>query len=330
MEMTKLTNKIRIGLVGYGNIGKSAEAAIEQFPDMEGIAIFTRRDPASLNSKLPAVSMENIGDYKDKIDVMILCGGSATDLPKQGPSLSKHFTTVDSYDNHGEIPNYFSDMEKSANENNTVSVISVGWDPGLFSLNRLLFNSVLPKGELYTFWGKGLSQGHSDAIRRVEGVKKGVQYTLPIETALEEVRSGSQPELAVSDKHERVCYVVAKENADKNEIERKIKTMPNYFEPYKTTVHFIDEKTFEDNHQDMPHGGSVIRTGQSAFEKKQTLEFHLELENNPDFTSSVLLAYARAAAKLKSEGKKGAFTVLDIPFTYLSDKSPEQLRKELL
>lgn len=328
--MNELTNTIRLGLVGYGNIGKSAEAAIEAFPDMEGVAVFTRRNPETLNSKLPAVSIDQILEYKDQIDVLILCGGSATDLPEQGPSLAKHFSTIDSYDNHGEIPSYFSAIDASAKENGNTSVISVGWDPGLFSMNRVLFDSVLPSGKTYTFWGKGLSQGHSDAIRRVAGVKKGVQYTVPIEEALDEVRSGSQPSLSAKEQHERVCYIVAEENADKEKIEQTIKTMPNYFEPYQTTVHFIDEETFENEHQKMPHGGFVIRTGESALENQQRMEFQLKLESNPDFTSSILVTYARAVMKLKEEGKTGAFSVLDIPLSYLSDKTPEQLRKDFL
>ena len=325
-----MTQKIRIGLVGYGNIGKGVELAIKQFPDMEGVAVFTRRNPQEVTSELPAVSMEDILKYKNDIDVLILCGGSATDLPQQGPELAKHFSTIDSYDNHGKIPDYFANMNSSAKSGQNVSIISVGWDPGLFSINRALFEAVLPVGQTYTFWGKGLSQGHSDAIRRVTGVKKGVQYTVPLDKALEEVRKGLNPELSTREKHMRICYVVSEEDANQAEIEQTIKSMPNYFEPYETVVHFIDEEQFESDHQQMPHGGFVIRTGESETGSKQKAEFQLELESNPEFTSSILVAYARAAVKFKNEAKTGAFSVLDVPMAYLSDKSPEQLRKELL
>lgn len=325
-----MTQKIRIGLVGYGNIGRGVELAINQFPDMEGVAVFTRRNPAEVKSMLPAVKIENILEYKNAIDVLILCGGSATDLPEQGPELAKYFSTIDSYDNHGKIPAYFADMDTAAKSGQNVSIISVGWDPGLFSINRALFEAVLPVGQTYTFWGKGLSQGHSDAIRRVTGVKKGVQYTLPLDKALEEVRKGLNPELSTREKHMRICYVVSEDGANQTEIEQKIKSMPNYFEPYETVVHFIDEEQFESDHQQMPHGGFVIRTGESETGSKQKAEFQLELESNPEFTSSILVAYARAAVKFKNEVKTGAFSVLDVPMAYLSDKSSEQLRKELL
>ena len=325
-----MTQKIRIGLVGYGNIGRGVELAINQFPDMEGVAVFTRRNPAEVKSMLPAVKIENILEYKNAIDVLILCGGSATDLPEQGPELAKYFSTIDSYDNHGKIPAYFADMDTAAKSGQNVSIISVGWDPGLFSINRALFEAVLPVGQTYTFWGKGLSQGHSDAIRRVTGVKKGVQYTLPLDKALEEVRKGLNPELSTREKHMRICYVVSEDGANQTEIEQTIKSMPNYFEPYETVVHFIDEEQFESDHQQMPHGGFVIRTGESETGSKQKAEFQLELESNPEFTSSILVAYARAAVKFKNEVKTGAFSVLDVPMAYLSDKSPEQLRKELL
>lgn len=325
-----MTQKIRIGLVGYGNIGRGVELAINQFSDMEGIAVFTRRNPADVKSTLPVVKIDDILNYKNDIDVLILCGGSATDLPEQGPALAKHFSTIDSYDNHGKIPAYFEDMDTSAKSGKNVSIISVGWDPGLFSINRALFEAVLPVGQTYTFWGKGLSQGHSDAIRRVTGVKKGVQYTVPLDQALEDVRKGLNPSLSTREKHMRICYIVADEGANQSEIEQTIKTMPNYFEPYETVVHFIDEEQFEKEHQKMPHGGFVIRTGESGTGSKQKAEFQLELESNPEFTSSILVAYARAAVKFKNEGKTGAFSVLDVPMAYLSDKSPEQLRKELL
>ncbi|ALV21247.1 MULTISPECIES: diaminopimelate dehydrogenase [Carnobacterium] len=325
-----MTNKIRIGLVGYGNIGKGVELALEEFPDMEGIAVFTRRNPEDLDSKLKAISLDHILDYQEDLDVLILCGGSATDLPGQGPALAKHFSTIDSYDNHNQIPEYFETMDQSAKAGKNISIISVGWDPGLFSLNRAVFESILPAGETYTFWGKGLSQGHSDAIRRIDGVKFGVQYTIPVETALEEVRSGSNPTLSTREKHKRVCYVVAEAGSDQNLIEETIKTMPDYFEPYDTTVHFIDEKTFKEEHQKMPHGGFVIRTATSATGNKQKAEFQLELESNAEFTSSILVAYARAAYKFKKDGKSGALSVLDVPPAYLSPKSAAQLRKELL
>lgn len=325
-----MTQKIRIGLVGYGNIGRGVELAINQFKDMEGVAVFTRRNPADVDSKLPTVSIDDILNYKDAVDVLLLCGGSATDLPQQGPELAKHFSTIDSYDNHGKIPAYFESMDLAAKSGQNVSIISVGWDPGLFSLNRALFEAVLPVGQTYTFWGKGLSQGHSDAIRRVTGVKKGVQYTVPLEKALDEVREGQNPELSTREKHMRICYIVSDEGANQSEIEHTIKTMPNYFEPYETVVHFIDDEQFEKDHQKMPHGGFVIRTGESETGSKQKAEFQLELESNPEVTSSILVAYARAAVKFKQEGKTGAFSVLDVPMTYLSDKSPAQLRKELL
>ncbi|MEG0288032.1 MAG: diaminopimelate dehydrogenase [Carnobacterium sp.] len=325
-----MTNKIRIGLVGYGNIGKGVELALEEFPDMEGIAVFTRRNPEDLDSKLKAISLDHILDYQEDLDVLILCGGSATDLPEQGPALAKHFSTIDSYDNHNQIPEYFETMDQSAKAGKNISIISVGWDPGLFSLNRAVFESILPAGETYTFWGKGLSQGHSDAIRRIDGIKFGVQYTIPVETALEEVRSGSNPTLSTREKHKRVCYVVAEAGSDQNLIEETIKTMPDYFEPYDTTVHFIDEKTFKEEHQKMPHGGFVIRTATSATGNKQKAEFQLELESNAEFTSSILVAYARAAYKFKKDGKSGALSVLDVPPAYLSPKSAAQLRKELL
>ncbi|MEG0267151.1 MAG: diaminopimelate dehydrogenase [Carnobacterium sp.] len=325
-----MTTKIRIGLVGYGNIGKGVELALDNFPDMEGIAVFTRRNPEELDSKFKAVSLDSILDYKDQIDVLILCGGSATDLPEQGPNLAKHFSTIDSYDNHNNIPSYFENMDTSAKSANQVSIISVGWDPGLFSVNRAILESVLPGGETYTFWGKGLSQGHSDAIRRIKGVKYGVQYTIPIESSLEKVRSGANPELSTREKHERVCYVVTEEKADQASIKTTIKTMPDYFEPYHTTVHFIDEETFKKEHKKMPHGGFVIRTATSANENKQKAEFQLELDSNAEFTSSVLVTYVRAVARFKKDGKSGAFSVLDVPPAYLSDKTSEQLRKELL
>ena len=324
-------NKTRIGIVGYGNLGKGVRKALNQNPDIELEAIFTRRDVKSISENDDKmVHISKIADYKDKIDVMILCGGSATDLAEQGPMVAEMFNTVDSFDTHAKIPEYFAHMDEVAKKAGTLSIISVGWDPGLFSLNRLMGHVVLPQGEDYTFWGKGVSQGHSDAIRRVEGVKNGIQYTVPIEKALDKVRSGENPNLTTREKHERICYVVAEEGADLEKIENEIKNMPNYFSDYDTTVHFISEEELKRDHSGMPHGGFVIRTGVTGENTKQKIEFQLNLESNPEFTSSVLVAYARAINKLSKEGKIGACTVFDIPFGYLSPKSPAELRKELL
>ena len=321
----------RIGIVGYGNLGKGVEKSIKQNPDMELVAIFTRRQVNSIEcNNGNMVHISKIADYKDKVDVMILCGGSATDLAEQGPMVAEMFNTVDSFDTHAKIPEYFEHMDNVAKNSGNLSIISVGWDPGLFSLNRLLGHVVLPQGEDYTFWGKGVSQGHSDAIRRVEGVKNGIQYTVPIESALEKVRSGENPELTSREKHERVCYVVPEEGADLKKIEETIKMMPNYFSDYNTTVNFITEEQLRKDHSGMPHGGFVIRTGVTGENTKQKIEFQLQLDSNPEFTSSVLVAYARAINKLANEGKTGACTVFDIPFGYLSHKSPAELRKELL
>ena len=276
------------------------------------------------------VHISKIGDFKDRIDVMILCGGSATDLVEQGPMVAEMFNTVDSFDTHAKIPSYFEKMNEVSTASGNLSIISVGWDPGLFSLNRLLGNAVLPNGKDYTFWGKGVSQGHSDAIRRIQGVKNGIQYTIPIEAALERVRSGENPDLTTREKHLRECFVVAEEGADKTKIEEEIKNMPNYFSDYDTTVHFITEEELKREHSGMPHGGFVIRTGETGEGTKQRIEFSLDLGSNPEFTSSVLVAYARAIAKMAKEGKKGALTVFDVPFGYLSSKTPAELRKELL
>lgn len=322
---------IKIGIVGYGNLGKGVERAIEQNDDMELVAIFTRRDVSSIdseNSKL--VNMKDIESYKGKIDVMMLCGGSATDLRTQGPEIAKHFNTVDSFDTHAKIPEYFEEMDKIAKDNGNLSLISTGWDPGLFSLNRLLGQCVLPQGEDYTFWGKGISQGHSDAIRRIDGVKKGAQYTIPNEALLDEVRCGNEPKIEGNDGHIRVCYLVTEDGADKEKIESEIVNMPNYFAEYDTTVNFVSEEEFNEKHTGMPHGGSVFRSGTTTDHTKQVLEFKLNLESNPSFTSSVATAYARAVYRYSEEGKKGAITVLDIPFAYLSPKSGAELRKELL
>ena len=321
---------LRIGIVGYGNLGKGVEMAIAQNPDMELVAIFTRRLPAALSSTSKVVAIDQMKDFKDKIDVMILCGGSLKDLPEQVIMVSKIFNTVDSFDTHAKIPAYFKKVDESARANKKLSLISTGWDPGLFSLARLLGESVLPQGEDYTFWGKGLSQGHSDGVRRVAGVKNGVQYTIPKKKAMEQVRSGKNPQLSTSEKHERVCYVVAKEDADLAEIENTIKEMPHYFIDYETTVHFITEEELEANHSAMPHGGTVFRSGITGNGSKQRIEFSLTLESNPEFTASVLVAYARAVGKMAKEGQTGARTVFDIPLGYLSPRSPEELRASLL
>lgn len=321
---------LRVGIVGYGNLGKGAELAIQQNPDMELVAIFTRRTPTELDSHSKVVSISQIEDFKDKIDVMILCGGSSKDLPEQVIQISKLFNTVDSFDTHAKIPEYFEQVDQATKTNQTLSLISTGWDPGLFSMARLLGQCVLPQGEDYTFWGKGLSQGHSDAVRRVPGVKNGVQYTIPLDDAIDKVRAGENPQLSTADKHQRVCYVVANEDANQSEIENNIKTMPHYFDQYQTTVHFISEEELLAEHSSMPHGGVVFRSGVSGNGSKQRIEFSLSLESNPEFTASVLVAYTRAIGKMAKEGQIGAKTVFDIPLGYLSPKSPEELRKSLL
>lgn len=324
-------SKIKLGIVGYGNLGKGVERAIEQNDDMELVAIFTRRDVDSIKSgSSKLVNIKDLESYKGKIDVMMLCGGSATDLRTQGPEISEHFNTVDSYDTHAKIPEYFEEMDKIAKENGNTSLISTGWDPGLFSLNRLLGQSVLPTGVDYTFWGKGISQGHSDAVRRVEGVKLAAQYTIPNEELLDKVRDGQEPLASKTDGHVRECYIVSEDGADEKQIEEEIVNMPDYFAEYDTTVYFVDEDEFNEKHTGMPHGGSVFRSGTTTDGTKQVLEFKLSLESNPSFTSSVATAYARAVYKYSKEGKTGALTVLDIPFGYLSQKSSAELRKELL
>lgn len=323
-------NKIRIGIAGYGNLGKGAELAVRQNPDMQLVAIFTRRNPESINSDTKVVSLSDAGQFTNEIDVMLLCGGSAKDLPEQTAALNALFNTVDSFDTHAKIPEYFAAVDKSAKANGKLSLISTGWDPGLFSLMRVLAESVLPSGKTYTFWGKGLSQGHSDAIRRVQGVRYAVQYTIPNESAMAEVRAGNLPELTTADKHKRVCYVVADPGTDHSVIEATIKSMPNYFEPYHTEVNFISEEDFFKDHTKMPHGGVVVRSGVSESGSKQHMEFSLKLESNPDFTSSVLVACARAVARLTKEGKSGAISILDIPLGYLSARSAEELRSEYL
>lgn len=324
------TDILKVGIVGYGNLGKGVEKAIKQNPDMELIAVFTRRDPATLNCDAPVILMDRMKDYLDTIDVMVLCGGSSTDLPEQVLEVSKLFHTVDSFDTHAKIPEYFAKVDECTRASKKLSLISTGWDPGLFSLARLIGQSVLPEGEDYTFWGKGLSQGHSDAVRRVAGVKNGLQYTLPIDRALELVRSGENPVLSTAERHERICYVVPEEGADLQEIAQTIKTMPNYFADYETTVNFISEEELLRDHATMPHGGIVFRSGVSGSGAKQRIEFSLALESNPEFTASVLVAYTRAVGKMVRQGQTGARTVLDIPLSYLSPKSDEELRATLL
>lgn len=329
--------KIKIGICGYGNLGKGIEKDIVNVTDMELVAIFTRRKPGTLNitsqnitSKVPVISINEVESWKDKIDVMIMCGGSATDLPIQVPEMAKLFNTVDSFDTHAKIPEYYEKVNNSSLSANTTSVISGGWDPGIFSIARTYANAILPQGKTYTFWGKGVSQGHSDAIRRIDGVKNGVQYTIPIEDAINRVRSGENPELKVAEKHLRECFVVAEDGADLQEIERKIKTMPNYFDEYNTIVHFITEQDLREKHSKMPHGGFVIHSGKTGEENNQIIEFSLKLDSNPEFTASVLITLARATFKLNKQGQYGAKTILDIPPAMLSMKTPEQLRKELL
>ncbi|AJS57588.1 diaminopimelate dehydrogenase [Paenibacillus sp. IHBB 10380] len=325
-----MTQQITIGIVGYGNLGRGVEKAIRQNPDMKLAAVFTRREPQGVSASVPVLHISEAEKYIGKIDVMILCGGSATDLPEQGPYFAKGFNTVDSFDTHALIPQYFETVDAVAQEAGHVSVISTGWDPGLFSLNRMLAEAILPEGKEYTFWGRGVSQGHSDAIRRVEGVTHGVQYTIPVEEVVAKVREGLNPQLSTRDKHLRECFVVAQEGADLSRIEQEIKQMPNYFADYDTIVHFISEEELKKNHSAMPHGGTVLRSGITGDNNTQIIEFGLKLDSNPEFTASVLVAYARAAYKLAGQGQVGAKTVFDIPFGLLSPKSAEQLRKELL
>ena len=326
---------IRIGILGYGNLGRGVECAIKQNADMELAAVFTRRDPATvqiLTEDVPVCRIADVQDWKDKIDVMILCGGSATDLPKQTPVYAEMFNVIDSFDTHARIPEHFEDVDAAAKKGGNVGIISAGWDPGMFSLNRLYANVILPEGKDYTFWGKGVSQGHSDAIRRVEGVKDGKQYTIPVEAALEAVRNGENPELTTRQKHTRECFVVLEEGADAAKVEEEIKTMPNYFSDYDTTVHFISEEELKANHSGIPHGGFVLRSGKTGWdgENKHLIEYSLKLDSNPEFTASVIVAYARAAYKLAQEGQSGCKTVFDIAPAYLSAKSGAELRKHLL
>ena len=326
---------IKIGISGYGNLGRGVESAVRQNEDMELFAVFTRRDPASVKlftENIPVYPVSDILNYKNDIDVLVICGGSATDLPKMTPEYAKDFNVIDSFDTHARIPEHFENVDRAAREGGKIAMISVGWDPGMFSLNRALAQAILPQGKDYTFWGKGVSQGHSDAIRRIEGVVDARQYTIPVEEALKEVRSGSNPELTTRQKHTRECFVVAEEGADRERIEKEIVTMPNYFADYDTTVHFISKEELERNHKGIPHGGFVIRSGVTGIngENKHVIEYSLKLDSNPEFTSSVLVAYARAAYKLNKEGQSGCKTVFDIPPSYLSPLSAGELRSNLL
>lgn len=325
----------RIGILGYGNLGRGVECAIRQNADMELAAVFTRRNPADVSILTDKAAVCNIADtaqWKDKIDVMIICGGSATDLPVQTPEYVKHFNVIDSFDTHARIHEHFANVDAAAKASGHVSIISVGWDPGMFSLNRLYGNAILPEGKDYTFWGKGVSQGHSDALRRIDGVKNAKQYTIPVEGALEAVRAGKNPELTTREKHTRECFVVLEEGADAAKVEQEIKTMPNYFADYDTTVHFISEEELQKNHSGIPHGGFVLRSGVTGFdrENRHLIEYSLKLDSNPEFTASVLVAYARAAHRLFNEGVSGCKTVFDIAPAYLSPKSGEELRASML
>ncbi|MBE6852728.1 MAG: diaminopimelate dehydrogenase [Ruminococcus sp.] len=326
---------IRIGILGYGNLGKGVEYAIAQNDDMSLKAVFTRRDPSTVKivtENVPVYPVSEALDHASEIDVLIICGGSANDLPVQTPEFAKIFNVVDSFDTHARIPEHFTNVDKAAKESGKVGIISIGWDPGLFSLMRMYGNAVLPDGKDYTFWGKGVSQGHSDAIRRVKGVKNAKQYTIPVDSALEAVRSGANPELTTRQKHTRECFVVAEEGADLAQIENDIKTMPNYFADYDTTVHFITEEELMRDHSGIPHGGFVIRTGSTGEDNKNNhvIEFSLKLDSNPEFTSSVLVAFARAAYRLNSEGISGCKTIFDIAPAYLCKQSPEELRAHML
>lgn len=326
-------NKIRIAIAGYGNLGRGVESALARSPDMELVGVFTRRDPGKLvlqNSQVPVHSMDQISNFVNAVDVLILCGGSKADLPEQGPELAKLFNTVDSFDTHAKVPDYFAAVDAAARAGQRVCVIAVGWDPGLFSINRLYGEAILPEGATYTFWGKGLSQGHSDAIRRIPGVAGAVQYTIPSPEAIEKVRSGSRPALSTREKHMRECFVVLEAGADANLVREAIVTMPDYFADYDTTVNFISAHDLARDHAEMPHGGFVIRSGTTGTSSTQIMEFGLKLHSNPEFTSSVLVAYARAAYRLKQQGDVGAKSVFDIAPGLLSPKGAAELRKELL
>lgn len=326
---------IRVGIMGYGNLGRGIECSLKQNKDMELVAVFSRRNPDSvqiLTEGVPVYHVSEAEKMKDAIDVLIICGGSATDLPLQTPEYAKHFNVVDSFDTHARIPEHFANVNAVAKENGTVAVISAGWDPGMFSINRLYGNAILPDGKDYTFWGKGVSQGHSDAIRRIEGVLNAKQYTIPVDAALEAVRGGENPELTTRQKHTRECFVVAEEGADLARIENEIKTMPNYFADYDTTVHFISAEELKANHGGIPHGGFVIRSGKTGWnqENNHIIEYSLKLDSNPEFTASVLVACARAAVRMKTEGMTGCKTIFDIPPAYLCNVSDEELRAHLL
>lgn len=326
---------MKIGILGYGNLGKGIECAIKQNPDCQLVAVFTRRDPSTvklLTAGVPVYNVKDILDHKNEIDVLVLCGGSATDLPEQTPEYAKYFNVIDSFDTHAKIPQHFANVDSAAKASNHVALISAGWDPGMFSLNRLYANAILPNGKDYTFWGKGVSQGHSDAIRRIEGVKNGKQYTIPVQAALDAVRSGTNPELTTRQKHTRECFVVAEEGADKARIEKEIKEMPNYFADYDTTVHFISEEELLKNHSGIPHGGFVIRSGKTGWDNEfnNVIEYSLKLDSNPAFTSSVIIAFARAVNRLQKEGKSGCITVFDVAPSYLSPLSGDEIRAHLL
>lgn len=326
-------DKIRIGIMGYGNLGKGVYKSVKQQPDMELVAIFTRRNPAELQTNDEAVNtfhIDEVKNYTKKIDVMILCGGSASDLPEQGPEIAAMYNTVDSYDAHANIPAYFDSVHKVAQDSGKTSIISVGWDPGLFSINRVMAEAILPQGNTYTFWGKGLSQGHSDAVRRVEGVRDGVQYTIPSEDVMEQVRAGENPDVSKNERHVRVCYIVPEKDADKAAIEEKIKTMPYYFADYDTTVYFITEEELKKEHAKMPHGGFVIRSGETGGGNKEIVEYSLALQSNPEFTASVITAYARGAYRLNKSGQSGAKTIYDVPPSHISPLSDAVLRKDYL
>ena len=322
---------IKVGIVGYGNLGKGVLLALKKVNDMELLGVFTKRDPESLKIEDAKVySVSELEKFKDKIDVLFLCGGSATELPKTTAEFLKNFNTVDSFDTHAKIPEYFDSLDKVAKENGTLSAISIGWDPGVFSVARMLFGAILPDGDDYTFWGKGVSQGHSNAIRKIDGVKNAIQYTVPKSEALKKVRSGVRPDLKTADKHLRECYVAVNDGADKKLIENQIKTMPNYFADYQTVVNFVSEEEVLEMQKNLNHGGFVLRSGNTSETNGDLLELSLKLDSNPEFTGSVLVAYGRAVHKLSKEGKTGAITVFDIPIKYLSEKSEAELRKTLL
>lgn len=326
---------IRIGILGYGNLGKGTECAVKNNPDMKLTAVFTRRDPSTvklLTSGVPVYNVNEIEAHKDEVDVLVICGGSATDLPKQTPEYAKYFNVIDSFDTHARIPEHFANVDKVARENNHIALISCGWDPGMFSLARLYANSILPDGNDYTFWGKGVSQGHSDAIRRIEGVADAKQYTIPVQSALDSVRACKNPELSTRQKHTRECFVVAKEGADKARIEKEIKEMPNYFADYDTTVHFISQEELNRDHSGIPHGGFVFRTGKTGWDKEfnNVIEYNLKLDSNPAFTSSVIAAFARAIYRMNKDGTTGCKTVFDVPPAALSPLSAEEIRAHLL